>query len=193
MTSSHKTRWLPRWLAISFVSGHESQCSVGTGRDRIVRNVLFCSWWTKRTKIVEHHEDIIVENQKFQRRKVKFAEFWWLGSKMPKYMRNKWVKEHRERIKLQRGAIEESNKPKSTSTERVRRYRERRKAEAARAGDGAVASTSRGRARCGDRSRRRAWWRRRTSPGDGGRSRSECGAGQYGPFWGTGAESEFGK
>jgi hypothetical protein len=58
-------------------------------------------------------------------------------------MRNKWVKEHRERIKLQREANEESNKPKTTSTERVRRFRERRKAEVARAGDGAAASTSR--------------------------------------------------
>jgi hypothetical protein len=62
---------------------------------------------------------------------------------MSKYMRNKWGKGHRERIKLQRGANEESNKPKTTSTELVPRYRERRKAEAARAGDGAMASTSR--------------------------------------------------
>jgi hypothetical protein len=62
---------------------------------------------------------------------------------MSKYMRNKWVKEDRERIELQRGANEESNKPKTTYTERVRRFRERRKTEAARAGDGAVASTYR--------------------------------------------------
>jgi hypothetical protein len=75
----------------------------------------------------------------------KFANF----TKMSKYMANKRLKTYRERIENERRLNEESEKPKTTSTERVKRWRQRRKEEAVAhkwvsVDDGAVPSTSTG-------------------------------------------------
>jgi hypothetical protein len=71
----------------------------------------------------------------------KFANF----TKTSKYMANKRLKTYRERIKNERRLNEESEKPKTTSTERVKRWRRKEEAVAhkwASVADGAVPSTS---------------------------------------------------
>jgi hypothetical protein len=61
----------------------------------------------------------------------------------PKYKR-KMRQKQRERAQVNRAESKESNKPKTTSAERMRKLRERRKAETSGvAGEPGVASTSR--------------------------------------------------